>query len=358
MTLMFFGLLVPCLAQNPSKAQTNGPSTNTPVLEVRFSGTELFNALVRDVTRETDALASERDTTKWRTAGIIASLIVALFGFWGIRSLADLRLKIASDIKDELLSNDTIKHLVDSSVSDQLTDSIEARLSIVAKEFAFYRLSNMATSLDTGTGFTDTERDAALEALAELSTDTTVTNRKEFANSLEKIIDSFASADLDYHIDKLEETFRPIIMKTKGIILSLTQHYGMRVIGDAQTNEEAYARFRRYSDVCQTENMYELALPYIMVVESKMKFIGWENRLNALLQDAEHLTEAEHSSMVDLFQRVADPQKVSKRPTGQVVRLGDSFKQFIVQYGDRLGISQIPPESEEIGEGIESDKDE
>ena len=95
-----------------------------------------------------------------------------------------------------------------------------------------------------------------------------------------------------------------------------------------------------------------------MVVESKMKFIGWENRINALLQDAEHLTEAEHSSMVDLFQRVADPQKVSKRPTGQVVRLGDSFKQFIVQYGDRLGISQIPPESEEIGEGIESDKDE
>jgi hypothetical protein len=323
-------------------AQTNVPPQKTPSpapspqLEVRLSGTDLYKALVQDVTQEVDKRVSERDGSKWKLIGLIASGVLALVGFLGLRSMADLRKKVAVDVTEELRRHDTLKSLVEEAVRAHVTADIDSRLQTVSKELAFYRLSNIAASIGAGSGFTRTERDAAVASLRELASEDAIIGRKEFADVLEKIIDSFASADLDFELDAIADLLDSVIMDTPGIVQTLAMHYGMRVLGDVEVEAGTVSRFKKYADACRRHNMYELALPYLMVLEHNGKATGWPDGIQSLIQDATHLKKEEQDAVVKIVDRNSDPTEVAKRSTGQVLRFCAKFKAFCDDYGEQL----------------------
>lgn len=331
--VIFFLLCTPTLSQT-KKAAPDTNAISVPGLEVRLSGTDLYRSLVSDVSQEVDKLARERDTERWKLIGIVATIFLAVIGFLGFHSLSDLRRKVAMDVAEDLRNHDTIKSLVEEAVRAHVTSDIEKRLRTVAKELAFYRLSNLATSILAGKGFTNSERDAAVASLEELKDETGIISRKEFADVLEKIIDSFASADLDFEIDSIDESLELVIMDSMGIIQTLMNHYGMRVLGDIEVSPSTVERFQKYAEACKRKRYYELALPYLMVLEHSEKRDGWESRIQALLQDATHLESKEQQIVVEMIATRSDHDAVAKKLTGQIVRFCSKFKAFADEFGD------------------------
>lgn len=328
--------------------QTNPPPISPPAgtntaLSVMFSGTSLYDALVSDAAQSVERTMQERDSERWKWIGIVASVIAALIGFWGIRSFSDLRNKVAQDIREDLEDSDLMKRLVESSVQAHVTADIDKRLHVVAKELAFYRLSNLASSLRSGTGFTNTERDAAMASLDEIRTETSIIKRKEFADVLEKIVDAFTSADLDFQVDVIELQLSPIIEETSGIVQTLIHHYGMRVIGEVQPDAQTLDRFKKYAAVCKRRRLYELALPHMMVLEYRDKKNNWQSIIDGLIQDAENLEDKELATVKNLLVRNADPTRVAKKPTGQVLRFSQAYEAFLAEYCQRLNISRTTP---------------
>ncbi len=335
-------LLAETVSSNPNTANNpNTVATQATNLEVRLTGTDLYNALVKDVTHEVEKSIESRNSENITWIGIGLSLVVAIVGFWGVRSFSDLRTKVTEDVKEHFRNADLVRRVVEESIQAHITSDIDKRLNVVAKELAFYRLSNLASNLRAGTGFSNTERDAALASLEELRTETNIIKRKEFADVLEKIIDAFSAADLDCHIDTIEENLSDVIGETPGIVQTLIHHYGMRVLGDVEEDNDTVVRFCKYVEACKRLRFNEWALPHKMVLEYRNKKDGWEARINGLLQDAEHLTDSEREFFRKTLLRNSDINEICKVPTGKTIRFAQAFQEFLAVYGDRIGICPV-----------------
>jgi hypothetical protein len=316
-------------------------NSQASTLEVRLRGTDLYNSLVRDVSRDVEKKIEAQNQEILRMSGLGISIILALAAFAGFRSFADFRARVTGDIKEDLRSSDLIKRIVEESIQANITSDIDKRLSVVSKELSFYRLSNLASALRSGTGFSNTERDAALDSLRQLSNEMKITSRKEFADVLEKIIDAFNAADLDFYIDTIEEMLSGVIEETPGIVMTLIHHYGMRVLGDIEEDADTLRRFHKYSEVCRKLRLYERALPYKMVLEYRNKKEGWENRIDSLIQDAECLPDDDKDTFRRLLKTNTDINEVCRTPTGKTLRFTHSFKDFLDAYAVSLGLSPM-----------------
>jgi hypothetical protein len=307
-----------------------------PELEVRLSGTSLYEAIVKDASTRTDKAAEAREDKRWSTIYIAVAIATAIIAFFGWRSYADLKQTMLANLKDEVTKPEFFKRHLEDSVVNRVTDDVEKRIQSLSKELAFYRLTILASNLDQGTKFTDVERDAALNSLVELADEKNLTGRVEFENVLLKIIQAFAAADLNHQIEKITVLFPDVIDRSKNIIQILVQHFGMYVIGDSDTDESEFKKLGRYADVCHRLRMPGLAIPYQMVAEFKFQHGNWRQRIDGLFQDTLLMDESSIELVLKLLKEKQQPQLVAKKLTGQVFRFCRAFEEFCDNHKPRI----------------------
>ena len=327
---------IPVLARGSEVSNTITHESGPPSLEVRLSGADLYNTLTNDVMQKVNSQTTSAMYEQLKLMYTILAGVFLLAGFLGVRSLSDLRKKVAIDVAEELSRHDTLERLLDACVREHLKTDIESKMNKVSKELSFYRLSNLAAQIESGSGFKPAQRDAAVEALKELENECDLISRKDFAEVLEKIVDSFTAADLDYELGRIAEGYESICCGTKGIATTLMTHYGMKVLGDVEVEPTTILQFRKYCSACRRHDLYELALPYLLVFEYQENKDGWKDRVQSLLLDATCLDKSEKETMFKVLRRNADPKQVAKVPTGQVIRFSHKFDAFINEYKEQL----------------------
>lgn len=298
----------------------------TPTLEVRLQGTDLYNAIVKEVSRDVEKRVEQQNQENLKSTAFTASGILAILSFAGFRTFLDFQKKLKSEVKSD------IREEIEKYIASEFKD----RLSVLAKELSYYRLLNLAGRIEAGRFFSDIERDAVLESLNQLSDEQSITSRAEFISALERIIDAFYVASLDLQIDAIEAMFLFVILKSPGIVLSLVNHYGSRVLGDIEEDADTVNRFHKYVEACKSLRLYGRALPYIMVLEYQNKRQGWEKRIEAFFQDLDCLELSDKEAFRLILMRNSDINEVCSTPTGSVIRLTQSFHDFIDAYIDKL----------------------
>lgn len=327
----------------PSNSTQQLPaSKDAGTLEIRLKGTDLYNALAKEVSRDVEKRIEQQNMDNFKTMLAIASSIIAIAAFAGIRSFTDFRKKVTDDMKEYLETTDLIQRVVDKSIKANITSNIDNRLSVVSKELSFYRLSNLASALAVGKGFSNAERDAAFESLQELSDEDNITSRKEFEIVLEKIIDAFFSADLDFQIDDIELMFSGVIEKAPRIVIRLIQHYGTKALGDIGENNDTMKRFHKYVETGKKLRRYEIALPYVMVLEYRNKMEGWERRIDSLFQDLECLDAGEKETFNSVLTTNSNIDEICNTPTGKMMRVVQAFQEFLASYAEKVRSCTIP----------------
>lgn len=333
---MFFG----CAQADDSakNADSNMQNMNSKTVSIQLEGAELYKSIVDQVFARVDTEAKKRESDRWSSIFIIVPILVAVVGFFGVRSIADIKKNIAKDVLDQIRVGEDTKFIIEEAVKKNITSDIEERLGSVSDELSFIRLSHIAESISDGsrTGFTMAERDSIVSALGQLQNNRTITIRPDFALTLEKIIDSFAGADLDSQIDQIMKSLKSVALASTGICMTLIQHYGMRLLGDVSLSEATRNNFADVASACKSHNFYELVLPYIVVSEYAEKREGWSERVDGYFRDIETLNEEDKKRFFDLLDKNTNPYSVAKKPTGQVLRLCEKFNSFVVANKERL----------------------
>ncbi|QKD84026.1 hypothetical protein HPC62_19165 [Thermoleptolyngbya sichuanensis A183] len=306
-------------------------------LEVRLSGKELYDALVSQTVSELDRLAREREALRWTIVSIITALLVGAITVAGVAGYKDLQKKIYAQLKDEININESIKAAIEENVRKVALSRIDEKVEQLNKEFAFYKFSNLASDLSDKSrdSFSNAERDAVMEVVDIIKDSKEITSRPEFLASLEKVVDVFISADLDDYIDDLEGVLEAIIGRYPGIVYSLMNQYGMRVLGDTEVSDATKARFFKYAYACKHHRIWEIALPWLMVYEFSNQLNGWEKKIEEYFIDAQQLNPNDKQRFLDVFERYTDPSRY-RRSTGQIIRFTCKFQEFIKHYEEKI----------------------
>ena len=333
-----FLLIISVLPGSVFASPQDKPAANvTPdsILSVELKGEHLLKTIVSEAVAEVDARIEARESKRWTYIGAGVTALIAIIGFFGIR---DVRRRVSMDVRDELRTGTMLRGLIEESVKENVTEDIEAQLKKIGDEFYFYQFSNLASSLKYGgrSGFTNKERDAAMQAIRQLSVREDIIKRDEFAVALETIIDKFAAADLNYQLDEIDDLIPNVISDVSGIIQTYMMHYGMRVLGDIDVTDDLIRRFKRFTENCKRQRIYELAIPYLMVYEYSNESENTQDILDAYIQDAANLKDEEKDTIKSLFEKNIDPSAVANRPTGQVLRFCKKYKAFYDSYKERL----------------------
>ncbi len=351
-------VLVCVFALSQAKAVDSGANSGPAAqpatqLEVRLTGTDLYKSLVSEAINEVDRLARERSDKRSQLFLYIGSPVIGLAAFLGFTTLSGIRRRIKADLVQELRDGKTIENLVTVAVGEHITSILNTRDETFSRELAFYRLSNMATRLRAGKGFTNTERDAAVASLSQLQGEKEITGRPEFTDALEKIVDSFAAAGLDFDLDEIADMFDSLIATSPGIVQTFVVHYGMRALGDVEVDPGTMERFRKYAEACKRHNLYEFALPYLMVLNHSEKPEGWKAKVQGFIQDAKLLGTEDQLMLARIFARNIDIEQVATgQPTGPMLRSCEKFTDFMKEFQEELAF--LP----DIDDDIDDDSDE
>lgn len=324
------------LNADDKSVESNGNNQNMEraQLSVELKGTDLFNAIVSEVTSKVDQKISERESKRWAFIGTIAAVSIAFLGFIGFR---DLRRRVSVDVREELRTGNLLMQLVETSVKENITRDVSQQLVKIEDEFFYYRLANLATDLKNREGgFTKTERDAAFSSLRRLSEREEIISREDFAVTLETIIDKFASANLSNELDELESIMSEVILRTQGIVMTFVQFYGLRAIGEIEADEELIDRFKKYTAASRRHDAYELALPYLLVFEFTANTISSHENIEGYLLDMAQLDPKEKETVQEVFSTIVDPANVSRIPSGDVLRFTARSRAFYEKYDERI----------------------
>jgi len=299
-------------------------------LGVQLSGADLYRAMTTQAIDEVDRRAREREWDRLKVLGLVGAVLIALVAYFGVRAFAELRRRVLSDLRDEVPNDQSLRRAIDSAAQAAVIGDVDKKLVQIKKEFAYFRLANLASSLadPNRRGFTPGERDAIVLSLGTLKEASQIVGPTEVSASLEKIVDSFCAADLPEDVDRLDEALGDIAEQARGICHTMVQHYGMRVIGNPQADEQTKRRFRKYAQACKRHNRQCVALPFVLVAEYAHKEAGWETRVSDALFNAQHFADQEKTAALRLFDDYSDAKVIAREPSAQLERVAHWFREF------------------------------
>ncbi len=287
---------------------------------------------------------------KWREARWHALLVgvAAIMGFLGFTSVdrlvEDVRrqaTKIANDHSVERIRlwSDLQKE-IDVAVTNKVDEHIGSLKSELTAKTGLLDLSRLADTIDSATSFSNRDRDSIMEACRQISTLQKDEFGEHIVQILEKIIRSFAAADLKTYLDELDGLFGELLGGAKEVSIILTEHYGMRLAGDprepGQWEKETITRFRRYA-AAATRNKYpEAALPYELLVEFRRNGQVRSVTLEQMLDAGNYWTPEERASFIAAVISRTNPRFHQRIKT----KLGDTVatlaSEFVSEFRDEL----------------------
>ena len=282
--------------------------------------------------------------------GVVVAGLVYL-GYTDIRGIrADVTDQVLLNVQAELDErvNATFekgRDALSQYVLDRLGGQMDARIALV-------QLTTLARELnDRDKGFSNTERDAVVALLRKAASSEAVKNEPSFLIALEDVFDTFFSADLHLFIDLVDDLIGDIAAeRSPGICQTLVTHYGMRVIGAAETDDVMLERFERYVKGAYYHKYPEMALPF----QIGFSFREHGNQRNAVtdayFEDVLGLKIEERESFLRLIQALSRGDDESH--IGKLIRIGRTFKLILEGYAveiERIRASIEAGEDEDAG---------
>ncbi|MDR3708888.1 MAG: hypothetical protein P4L33_11345 [Capsulimonadaceae bacterium] len=312
-----------------------------------MAGTDLYNSIVSAARNQVD----KDIDAKVPVYLSISSVIFVVLGLLGVKSLSDLkanlmtelRANLSAEIIEELrksmerqadLSQQEIKKSIRHEIDEQLSD-LRTRFE---KENAINRLKAFADKIEKGDGFTRSERSAIMEQLEVLKDYQKIRDRDDFESILELIVDNFFAADLSAEIDRIVSDYEIIVTRSVGIIITLIQDYGMRVLGEESPDSEDVRHYAMFAKLARQYKLQAAIIPYILVYENTFRVEGWKRRLDAAIEDIKYEKDEDKQRILESLQKHCDPKHISKVPTARVVRMANRFSEFLKAHQHELEV--------------------
>lgn len=167
--------------------------------------------------------------------------------------LQEERMKaVVPQLEGELRENAT-------DVVDQRIASLVERQRQAEIDLDLQKLATLSALIELKDRFSPAERDNAVILLKEVGESRH--SSEQFLLVLEKVIDSFHAAGLKADVDELEHTFRSSIRNSPGIVFTLLDHYGQRLVSSPSSDEGTLNhRFDLYGQLAGRFNLEHLHL--------------------------------------------------------------------------------------------------
>lgn len=301
----------------------------------------------------------------WRT---LTAVVVVAFTALGISQLNVIegRLKetgeaAASQAIAEVRSDleDSIRATVGEQLSGAQTAIAEkiylpdSPVMRALDEMATYTtFTTTAALLRERDSFTNEERDAFIAQLRVIAEKPELSSRADFPATLESVIDSFAQAGLGGFLEEIDDILGNVAVESQGITLTMLQHYGRTVIGNARPLieiPEIVDRLERYIAAAHKHRLDGTSLPFELLVEYRRdKSQGGENSagqlgeriarrtIQNLFQDVEALEIRDQRMFVITLEVISEPRAMSSQPSGTDIRVAELARSFFTEYEDEL----------------------
>lgn len=327
-------LFLSLLWSAPAKSQ---PPPDAPPLAYHQLHPDARKLVVDEIKIELQRYYLEQAGFWARILGGASAVAAIMLGIIGWRGLSSMRNSITSDLHNTIREDERFLKALQLTVDIAIQGSASAQFRRAESRYNLGRLEAAARRLDEGKGFTHAERDMTYELLSDVGSVPDVLKEAAFRDCLEKAADAFYNADVDQHLDGLDDQFRPVAFATPTITQTFMLAYGLRLIGEVHPSEKLKERFDFYVQACERNRRYEEALPYLLVRCHSEKDKGWERRVARLLKDVSYLSDDDlriFFARIDLRAgRANDKKFVSGRQEAEAYK----FAAFVNEYRNELG---------------------
>lgn len=294
---------------------------------------------------------------KWRTITGLVITALAVLGFVNLSSIRDeLAQKVDTAVQSKLPG--LVANFVESNKSTIFGEPLEQVRSDLETRIAFVRLLLIAEELGRGSGFTEETRDAAVTLITIVSENSNIVSSSEFSGPLEKILDAFLRANQSFFIDQIETSLGERMLGSKGITLSMVQHYGMKISGSVRADEQDIATFQKYATAARERYDFpEATLPFELMLDFISSEMTRTSTGASLLQNASHLEPSEIQSFVGLIDILRNGE-FYETITGEIERTEERFATLYDVYREEIEALRITtiddPESVDLDALLEA----
>jgi hypothetical protein len=297
----------------------------------------VVDSIVANVAFEVEQRLSQKQDFYWGIAAGVGTVLIGFFGFLGLGQISGMRKQIRdglfAEVKESVISDLGLRASMEASIGGALEARIGAQLTQVTQQVALSRLSFLSAKVDSGTGFSDYEKNALIEGLFVLKDSQAITSSNEFRESLGNVVRSFQGADLDAELDRVHDTLGPELLEADfKTAVNFMLNYAERVLGSGNPANFEVERFLRYASALKRLNQYEDALPYLLTASvtmpDKVKAFSFKD----LKLDFDHLKRLdEKEKCARILFNYAENE--NPPPTARMERMRDKFRTFVGMHG-------------------------
>ena len=327
----------------PSSPEEGNTPNSYGVAQIIAADQELTKLFVNNITTEIDRRVQARSTHRVQVVGIfvaIGATVIGSAGFFGI----DSAIKTSVNEQVEVFSNQLItrvdtqidnvrinlttstKTQINEEVSSALKGEISGLREQIRLEGTFQQLNYQALSLDIKDSFSDTERDTVMSQLETIANAPVFLERAEFPTILGKIIASFAAAQQNLFIERIDDLFGGRLIRYRSVVETLVLHFGQILVGSLEEptlwSNKTTERFTRYADAAIGHNFPELAIVMRILIESRKARLQRNAVTDALFQEVGYLNQEDQAGFIFRLIIYKDPEHWQKQATGDGARIG------------------------------------
>lgn len=225
---------------------------------------------------------------------------------------------------------------------------LEMTVSDLKSEKIFAQLLILSSKIDNSSTFSSSDRDTIMRLLDEARSFPQISSESGFPSVLEDIVDSFAAADAQAHVDKICNDYELICFDHDGIAPTLLQHYGRLYIGIEDITSERARGIRDRLEKVAVSMDSKGAKGAAVVFRSLARFRELDGSGDAALTTAmrsySSLSPSDGAMLHELLNQLSDSKEQAIIETPEVGRTVDLTTKFKETY--QTEIRKTPKKSE------------
>lgn len=189
-------------------------------------------------------------------------------------------------------------------------------------------------TIDEGSGFSNKQRDHAMSLARRIHAERLFSPASEqFVSSLEKLIDSFASANLTLWVDALVDLFSGVVQENEGIVHTLATMNGMRILEVPKPSARAMERFEECEKLARKQGIEEVPITFRLAYSHR---IGDSRKVLGLINEIKSWDPARVHEVVNDVEKRTDPGNIARKSTPQIELVAEAYRELWSKYGDDL----------------------
>lgn len=189
-------------------------------------------------------------------------------------------------------------------------------------------LAAAASSVAEGDSYTPQQRNTAVRLLTKIEK-AGLADDPVFPDLLETLLDAFAGSGQTRTIDLIDSLFSDVIVTHDGMVQTMLNFLGIKMLGGGIGAEKAKNTFLKYAEAAKELEMYPIAIAPLLVLERSSNN---EPAVSEILEQLKQMDEVAITAVVEVLERRADPYKVQRRPDTETRAMAEKYRQFNSEY--------------------------